>query len=141
MGLSGPKKPHYLTELSFSRNKFSSDPNNTKWSRDTDSYGHKILASQGWKPGSHLGAKNAAQASHYTAASSSHVRVLLKDDNLGLGAQRGKSNADTFGLSTFSGILGRLNGKSEVQVQKEQAVQRDVQLASYHGQRWGRMNF
>ncbi|KAK4984598.1 telomerase inhibitor [Elasticomyces elasticus] len=131
MGLSGPKN----------RNKFSSDPNNTKWSRDTDSYGHKILASQGWKPGSHLGAKNAAQASHYTAASSSHVRVLLKDDNLGLGAQRGKSNADTFGLSTFSGILGRLNGKSEVQVQKEQAVQRDVQLASYHGQRWGRMNF
>lgn len=131
MGLAGPKK----------RSKISHDPNNTSWARDTSSFGHKILASQGWTPGQYLGAKDAAHASHYTAANASHIRVLLKDDNLGLGAKRGTENAETFGLSLFSGILGRLNGKSDVELEKEQNAQRDVQLAMYQGRRWGHMNF
>ncbi|KAF1354866.1 hypothetical protein BDV97DRAFT_366086 [Delphinella strobiligena] len=131
MGLSAPKK----------RAKLSHDPNNTAWARNTESFGHKILASQGWTPGETLGATGAAHADHYTAGSNSHIRVLLKDDQLGLGAKRGNNNAETFGLSLFSGILGRLNGKSEVQVEKEQKAQRDVELALYASRKKGYINF
>jgi len=131
MGLAGPKK----------RTKISNDPNNTKWSKKTDSFGHKILTSQGWKPGEYLGAKDANHAEHYTSANASHIRVLLKDDNLGLGAKIGNQNADTFGLSQFSGLLGRLNGKSEEVLKKEEDSRRDVELRLYQGRRYGTMNF
>jgi Pin2-interacting protein X1 len=66
---------------------------------------------------------------------------VLRDDNAGLGAQKGKSNADTFGLATLSGIFGRLNGKSEVEVQKQADTQRDLELQTYQSQKWGSMNF
>ncbi|TKA76544.1 hypothetical protein B0A49_01800 [Cryomyces minteri] len=131
MGLSGPKN----------RTKISRDPNNTNWSRDTEGFGQKILKSQGWTPGQFLGAENAPHASHYSAANASHIRVLLKDDNLGLGASRRKDNAETFGLSVFQGLLGRLNGKSDAELEREQKVQRDRDLALYQGQRWGLKNF
>lgn len=131
MGLSGPK----------SRNKISRDPNNNAWSRSTDRFGHRILAAQGWTPGSYLGAKDASHSDHYTAANASHIRVLLRDDNLGLGAKTGDVKAETFGLSALQGLLGRLNGKSEGELKKEEKAQRDIQLALYQGQRWGSMNF
>ena len=131
MGLAGPKR----------RTKIGTDPNNNNWAKATDSFGHKILASQGWKPGDTLGAKDANHASHYTVGSNSHIRVLLKDDNLGLGAARGGNNAETFGLSLYSGLLGRLNGKSEAEVEKQQTAQRDVELALYQGRKFGNINF
>jgi Pin2-interacting protein X1 len=131
MGLAGPKR----------RSKIGTDPNNNNWAKATDSFGHKILASQGWKPGDTLGAKDANHASHYTVGSNSHIRVLLKDDNLGLGAARVASNAETFGLSLYSGLLGRLNGKSEAEVEKQQTAQRDVELALYQGRKFGNINF
>lgn len=131
MGLAGPRK----------RAKLSHDPNNTSWSRDTTSFGHKILSSQGWAPGQFLGAKDANHASHYTHANASHIRVLLKDDNLGLGARLGGERAETFGLNQFSGLLGRLNGKSEIVLKKEESKHRDVNLALYQGRKWGNMNF
>lgn len=131
MGLSGPKK----------RTKIAHDPNNNNWAKATNSFGHKILASQGWKPGDTLGAKDANHAAHYTVGSNSHIRVLLKDDNLGLGAARAGNNAETFGLSLYSGLLGRLNGKSEAEVEKQQTAQRDVELALYQGRKYGNINF
>jgi Pin2-interacting protein X1 len=66
---------------------------------------------------------------------------VLRDDNAGLGVQKGKSNADTFGLATLSGIFGRLNGKSEVEVQKQAETVRDLELQTYQSQKWGLMNF
>jgi len=131
MGLAGPKK----------RAKLSHDPNNTAWSRNTESFGHKILASQGWTPGDTLGAKGAAHADHYTAGSNSHIRVMLKDNQLGLGAKLGGNSAETFGLSLFSGILGRLNGKTDVQVEREQRAQKDVELALYQSRKLGNITF
>jgi Pin2-interacting protein X1 len=123
------------------RNKISQDPNNTNWSRSTDTYGHKILSAQGWKPGDYLGATNATHAEHYTGASASHIKALLREENLGLGAQVGKVNAETFGLSLFSGVLGRLNGKSDVEVQKHQNALRDAELRMYQANKYGNMNF
>lgn len=67
--------------------------------------------------------------------------MLLREDNLGLGAKVGMGNADTFGLSMFSGLLSRLNGKSDVEVQKQQNAIRDVELRAYTGQKHGFMNF
>lgn len=99
------------------------------------------MSAQGWKPGDYLGAENASHAEHYTGASASHIRALLREDNLGLGAQVGKVNAETFGLSLFSGVLGRLNGKSEAEVQKHQNALRDAELRTYQAQKYGNMNF
>ncbi|KAK3710335.1 telomerase inhibitor [Vermiconidia calcicola] len=131
MGLGAPKR----------RSKLSHDPNNTTWSNSTDTYGHKILSAQGWKPGDYLGAEQASHSDHYTAANASHIRVLLREDNLGLGAQVGKSNADTFGLSLFSGVLGRLNGKSDVEVERQQGALRDAELRTYQAQKFGMVGF
>lgn len=55
--------------------------------------------------------------------------------------QVGKGNAETFGLSMFSGLLGRLNGKSDEELEKKQAALRDVELGSFHARKYGSMNF
>ena len=67
--------------------------------------------------------------------------MLLREENLGLGAQVRKSNAETFGLSLFSGVLGRLNGQSDEEVQKQQGALRDAELRTYQAQKYGFMNF
>lgn len=125
----------------ISRTKLSHDPNNTAWAKNTDGFGHRILAAQGWKPGDYLGAENANHAEHYTAANASHIRVMLREDNLGIGAQIGRGNAETFGLSMFSGLLGRLNGKSDVELEAQQKARRDAEVRIQHEQRYGHMNF
>merc|ERR1711881_187796 len=131
MGLAGPRQ----------RSKIGADPNNTKCAKSTDRFGHKILTAQGWKPGDTLGAENASHASHYTSASSSHIRVLLRDDNLGLGAKNGKQEADKFGLDMFQGLLGRLNGKSEAVLEKEAGYRRDIALKEMVVKRFGGTTF
>lgn len=127
------------TPTDFDRGKLSTDPNNTAWAKSTTSFGHKMLSKQGWKPGDFLGAENASHASHYTAANASHIKVMLREENLGIGAKIGTQNAETFGLSMFSGLLGRLNGKEEDRavIQKKEETLRDVQLKL----KYGNMNF
>lgn len=130
---------HPETPTDFDRGKLSTDPNNTAWAKSTTSFGHKMLSKQGWKPGDFLGAENASHASHYTAANASHIKVMLREENLGIGAKIGTQNAETFGLSMFSGLLGRLNGKEEDRavMQKKEETLRDVQLKL----KYGNMNF
>jgi Pin2-interacting protein X1 len=121
------------------RVKLSHDPNNTKWTRDTGSFGHKILTAQGWQPGDILGARNAAHAEFHTAANASHIRVIVKDNNLGLGAKRGSGLAEGeyTGLDVFQSLLGRLNGKDEDELSKEQKSREDLKRAIYTERRWG----
>jgi Pin2-interacting protein X1 len=125
---------------SRSRSKISNDPNNTHWSGDTTRFGQRMLAAQGWKPGDSLGASDAAHASHYTVASQSHIRVLLKDDNLGLGAKRGSERAENFGLAGLESILGRLNGK-EAEVKKEEERREEIEKRAFVYRKYGMMNF
>jgi Pin2-interacting protein X1 len=66
---------------------------------------------------------------------------MLREDNLGLGAQIGRGSAETFGLSMFSGLLGRLNGKSDVELEAQQKARRDAEVRIQHEQRYGHMNF
>lgn len=125
------------------RQKISNDPNNTQWSNSTDGFGHKILCAQGWTPGSHLN-PDAAHSNHFSVASASHIRVLLKDDNLGLGAKQnaGQSvDGQSAGMGSFQDILGRLNGKSQTELFKVQEARADLGRKLYVQQRFGAMRF
>jgi Pin2-interacting protein X1 len=98
------------------------------------------MASQGWTPGSFLGARNASHADSFTAASASHIRVTLKDDTLGLGA-RTKGQDEPTGLDAFQGLLGRLNGKSDSKLEEEQRKRDEIRLARYAQQKWQTVRF
>lgn len=105
------------------KQRFGLDPRNTAWSNDTSKFGHQMLEKFGWKPGMGLG-----MMPHDSA--STHIRVSIKDDNLGLGAktrrQGAKDELDSdgcAGLDVFQRLLGRLNGKEE-QVSQELERQR-----------------
>lgn len=102
MGLAGTKV----------KQRFGLDPRNTNWSNDTSRFGHQYLESMGWAPGKGLGLVDHAMTTH--------VKVTIKDDNMGLGAKLGKKknkdeldNDNSSGLDVFQRILGRLNGKED----------------------------
>jgi Pin2-interacting protein X1 len=101
------------------------------------------MTSQGWQPGEYLGAKDAAHAEFHTAANASHIRVLIKDDNLGLGAKVGSGvgHGECTGLDAFKNLLGRLNGKDEDEIEKEQKSRDDLRRAIYTEKRWGSIRF
>ena len=85
-----------------------------------------------------MGVKDARHASHYTKASSSHIRMVLREEGLALGAKDGIEN---FGLDAFQGLLGRLNGKSEETLRKEENVRREVQMMMRRERRVGSILF
>lgn len=101
------------------------------------------MTSQGWQPGDYLGAKNAAHAEFHTAANASHIRVAIKDDNLGLGAKIGSGvgHGECTGLDAFTNLLGRLNGKDEEELEREQKSREDLKRAIYTERKWGSIRF
>ena len=103
------------------RAKLAHDPNNTAWSRSSTTYGRKILQSHGWTPGSFLGARHTVHSVSPSVAKLPEVKIVLKDDNLGLGARGGVNcgNGPCTGLDVFQGILGRLNGQNEPQPERK----------------------
>ncbi|PHH73314.1 hypothetical protein CDD82_5544 [Ophiocordyceps australis] len=123
-----------------SRSKISKDPNNTRWTRDISSFGHKILHAQGWRPGQYLGAQNAAHSNLHTAANASYIRVSLKDDMKGLGFDKAKE-AQVTGLDVFSDLLSRLNGKSKETIQGEKVARLAIKTNWYVERKWGPMRF
>ncbi|KAK4240798.1 hypothetical protein C8A03DRAFT_41712 [Achaetomium macrosporum] len=122
------------------KRKLGNDPNNTKWSRNTDSFGQKILRAQGWEPGQYLGAKDASHAEWHTEANLAHIKVVLKDDNLGLGAKRNHGDECT-GLDAFQHLLGRLNGKSDEALETERKAREDLKLSLYVERKLGTIRF
>ncbi|KAL8731735.1 MAG: hypothetical protein Q9166_003182 [cf. Caloplaca sp. 2 TL-2023] len=90
-----------------------------------------------WTPGASLGAYNAS--SIYNPASTSHVRVTVKGDNLGLGASNGAMDDDrpTTGLDGLQDLLGRLNGKDSQLLQSSQRSRADGRRITYAERRWG----
>ncbi|KAI9283867.1 hypothetical protein BC943DRAFT_327185 [Umbelopsis sp. AD052] len=91
MGLAGPKN----------KQRISADPNNLHWSNDTGKFGHKMLTKMGWAPGKGLGANE--------DGNTDHVKVRLKDNNFGIGAN--KKNMDNWldNTDAFSRLLADLN--------------------------------
>ena len=70
----------------------------------------------------------------------SYIRVSLKDDTLGVGAKSGVNLPPT-GLDAFQGLLGRLNGKKDDELEKEQKSRDDLRRAVYTENRWGTLRF
>lgn len=64
----------------------------------------------------------------------------MKDDNLGLGAKSGV-NVPATGLDAFQCLLGRLNGKKDDDLEKEQKTRDDLRRAVYTENRWGALRF
>jgi Pin2-interacting protein X1 len=142
MGLAAPKK----------RNKIAHDPNNLSWSSNAaaNSFGHRIMVSQGWSEGEALGSKASkhhaglgSKSENAARLAAAKVKTIYKDDTLGLGAKyRSKdSEAQRAGMDAFMGLLGRLNAKN---AQEEEAVEKkeeDRKLHGYASSKWGRMTF
>jgi len=116
--------------------KISQDPNNTHWSRTTDRFGHKILSSLGWAPGTVLGADPSSPL--HTSASSSHIKVVLKDDNLGIGCSKRQAADECTGLGDLQSLLGRLNGKSQDAVKEEEDVRKTLYVQGKYGMKFVR---
>lgn len=116
------------------KQKFGLDPRNTNWFRDTERFGHRHLVNMGWEPGHGLG--------KVSNSITSHIRVKIKRDNMGLGADLGRNksvngneiNADgnTY-LDNFQKLLGRLNGHED---EINDAVEKKRQDRIISG-RWG----
>ena len=131
--------------MAYRRVKISHDPNNLAWSTSTESssFGRKILSEQGWRPGEGLGARE-ARDSRRLASSKVDVKVVYKDDTLGLGARlksRDVCEHARTGLDAFQGLLGRLNGKSEEEVESQVRKSEERKLAVWAQGRWGGLVF
>lgn len=133
MGLGAPRK----------RSKLSNDPNNTAWSRSATKYGQKILQSHGWMPGDLLGASGASYSDLHSAASASHIRITLKENNLGLGAKHeaARDSSEITGLDVFQDLLGRLNGRTTTDLTKHPLRRSSLRSSAYIDQRWGNLDF
>lgn len=125
------------------RVKLSHDPNNTAWSRSTTKYGEKLPQSHGWTPGELLGATGASYSDLRSAASASHIRTTLKDNNLGLGAKHeaAREISVTTGLDLFQDLLGRLNGRSATKLKKDRVRRSNLRSSAYVDQRRGNLRF
>ncbi|ROV97339.1 hypothetical protein VSDG_04716 [Cytospora chrysosperma] len=130
MGLAGTKN----------KKKWAKDPNNTAWSRNADTFGQKIMRSQGWAPGEYLGARDASHSEFYSAANASHIRAVMKDDNMGLGARRNQGDECT-GLDALQDLLSRLNGRSDEAVDEDRRKREDTKITKYLSRKLGTMRF
>jgi Pin2-interacting protein X1 len=115
------------------------------------------MTQQGWSEGQALGARDvsAASSSHSRHRSglatdaerlaAARVGILFKDDNLGLGAARRAGGADVeaqkTGFDAFQGLLGRLNGKGDVEQREEGKKVEERKLEMFFRGRWGGMVF
>lgn len=99
-----------------------------------------MLRSQGWEPGQYLGPQDAAHAVYHTSASASHIKVALKEDNLGLGARMNRGDECT-GLNAFKEMLARLNGKSEALIEQEKKARQAHAMNVYVERKFGTMRF
>jgi len=127
--------------LTFCRRvKISHDPNNHSWAYAAESYGQKLLSAQGWRPGQGLGARN---AKHFNSPAMPKIKISRKDDTLGLGATLKSQDPIHIrtGFDAFQGLLGRLNGNSDIEVREnEQRIQNRNLALSAQG-KWGGVTF
>lgn len=127
------------------RIKMSHDPRNLSWSQSSTSFGQRIMTQHGWKEGQSLGNRESVHLglNNTERLAAARVGVLFKDNNLGLGAKTKSKDVEgqRVGLDAFQGLLGRLNGKSDAELHKEEKKVEDRKLAMYARGRWGGMVF
>ncbi|KAJ3187115.1 PIN2/TERF1-interacting telomerase inhibitor 1 [Gaertneriomyces sp. JEL0708] len=130
MGLAGPKNKQRL----------GLDPQNKAWVGDKSKFGYKMLQKMGWSEGTGLGLHGHGQTEH--------VKVRLKEDTLGVGAEKRSGDNWLENNSGFEELLKKLNsetnnsegndGVSSVKVEVEVREVRDVRKVGrlYHRQKF-----
>lgn len=98
------------------------------------------MRSQGWAPGDYLGAKDASHSEYFSAANASHIKAVLKDDNMGLGAKRNGGD-ECVGLFDFQALLGRLNGQSDESLDEQRRKHEDAKVNLYLHRKLGTVRF
>eukprot|EP01135_Chromosphaera_perkinsii_P008487 Nk52_evm55s1360 gene=Nk52_evmTU55s1360 len=88
------------------KTKWTKDPNNTAWSNDDSKFGMKMMEKMGWSKGKGLGVKQ--------QGNTEHIKIQLKDNNLGIGAKRNHSNNWMENQDAFSDVLAKLNSAAVV---------------------------
>ncbi|KAI8145286.1 hypothetical protein BJV82DRAFT_511938 [Fennellomyces sp. T-0311] len=94
MGLAGQKVKQRLSE----------DPNNLAWSNDQSKFGFKMLMKMGWAPGKGLGVNE--------DGNKEHVKIRLKENTLGLGADKKTTDNWLGNTDAFSQLLADLNSRA-----------------------------
>lgn len=96
------------------------------------------MLSQGWIPGSILGATgaNSNPDAHF-----SYTRIKRREGNSGLGRSNQSSYDEGHSLDAFQEILGRLNGKPEVKCAAATIKSRDLKTVNYLESRWRVLKF
>ncbi|EDV24769.1 uncharacterized protein TRIADDRAFT_56912 [Trichoplax adhaerens] len=84
-----------------SKPNWSSDPRNTAWSQDTNKFGYRMLNKMGWSAGKGLGIKEDGD--------SGHIKIKIKNNNLGVGANVNNCSDWTKQQDDFSVLLSNLN--------------------------------
>lgn len=80
--------------------KLALDPNNNTWAKDTSRFGYQMLMKMGWKQGAGLGKNEQGQAEH--------VKVSVREDNLGIGAEV-KAMTWTVHRDNYDDMLSKIN--------------------------------
>ncbi|XP_069584485.1 PIN2/TERF1-interacting telomerase inhibitor 1 [Ranitomeya imitator] len=83
------------------KQKWSVDPRNSAWSNDESKFGQKMLEKMGWSKGKGLGAQE--------QGSTEHVKVQVKNNTLGLGANRNHEDNWIAHQDDFNQLLAELN--------------------------------
>ncbi len=102
------------------------------------------MMAQGWIPGSTLGATtNSPCADGTTDTSAPYLALRLRDGKCGLGRlhRSDYNDSNCTGLDVFQGILGRLNGRPEVENKPGKISSEDFKTLNYLGSRWQVLKF
>ncbi|XP_054854450.1 PIN2/TERF1-interacting telomerase inhibitor 1 [Eublepharis macularius] len=83
------------------KQKWSVDPRNSAWSKDESKFGQKMLEKMGWSKGKGLGAQE--------QGSTEHIKVQVKNNNLGLGASVNHEDNWIAHQDDFNQLLADLN--------------------------------
>ncbi|XP_073442469.1 PIN2/TERF1-interacting telomerase inhibitor 1 isoform X1 [Dendrobates tinctorius] len=83
------------------KQKWSVDPRNSAWSNDETKFGQKMLEKMGWSKGKGLGAQE--------QGSTEHVKVHVKNNTLGLGANSNHEDNWIAHQDDFNQLLAELN--------------------------------
>lgn len=85
---------------------------------DTSSFGRKMMEKMGWKTGQGLGLNN--------DGSVSHIKISVKEDNLGIGASRKDSEGGWLNNSkSYQEVLDRLAASAENSLDKKNKITMD----------------
>jgi len=97
-----------------SKQKWSDDPRNTRWSNDKTKFGYQMLSKMGWSEGQGLGAK--------LSGSTSHVKVSKKKSASGLGSTQANDDNWIAHQDDFNILLGALNQKNNASTGSESKI-------------------